>query len=89
MAIEILIGIFALRVNVMNKNYAFILLIGLFLLVMLLSGCNAIIGQGETAAEGNRRHLRMMQLNTWMFADDIDRALYLDRPSRLTDKHVR
>jgi hypothetical protein len=70
---------------------------GLILLVMLLgvvfcvSGCSSstIIGQGETAAEGHRRHLRQANIQRQQLADDVDAVLLTDQPTRLSDIRVR
>jgi hypothetical protein len=57
------------------------------ILVTLLAGCSG--GQlGETKAEVSRRHDRVTRLNSEMMMSDIDKALMLDRPSRLTDKRI-
>ncbi len=54
--------------------------------VLVLAGCG---GQpGETKAEVSRRHDRVMRLNGEMMMSDLDKALMLDRPSRLTDKRL-
>lgn len=43
---------------------------------------------GETEAEGRRRHDRFLRLSDQMMWSDLDRALMLDRPSRLTDRRL-
>ena len=43
---------------------------------------------GETEAEGRRRHLRNARINRQEMMGDIDRALLLDKPSKLTDKRI-
>ena len=56
-------------------------------LVTWLAGCGS--GQpGETRAEVSRRHDRVQRLNASMMRSDMDKALLLDRPSRLTDKRI-
>ncbi|HON91107.1 MAG TPA: hypothetical protein PK373_08445 [Sedimentisphaerales bacterium] len=56
-------------------------------LVTWLAGCGS--GQpGETRAEVSRRHDRIQRLNASMMRSDMDKALLLDRPSRLTDKRI-
>lgn len=54
---------------------------------LLLAGCS-LRHPGETRAEVDRRHHRVLRLNNEMLLSDIDRALMLDRPSRLTDKRI-
>ena len=52
----------------------------------------AIIGEhglGETAKERSDDHERQLRLNGSMLIDDIDAILLQDRPSRLTEYHVR
>jgi hypothetical protein len=43
---------------------------------------------GESEAEGQRRHQRVWRLNRQMLLSDLDKALLLDRPSKLTDKRI-
>ena len=43
---------------------------------------------GETEAEGRRRHIRNDRINQQGLSQDIDRALLLDKPSKLSDKRV-
>lgn len=53
-------------------------------LIFLLGGC-CCDQTGETTAEGRRRHERVLRINQQEMMTDIDRALLLDRPSKLTD----
>ncbi len=50
-------------------------------------GCS-ISQPGETAAEGHRRHQRVVRINQQEMMADIDTVLMLDEPSRLTDKRI-
>jgi hypothetical protein len=43
---------------------------------------------GETEAEGRRRHLRNERINQQELMHDLDYALLMDRPSRLTAREV-
>jgi len=61
--------------------------VGAYVLVLLLSGCSWR-QPGETVAEVERRHDRVLRLDTEMMLSDLDRALLLDRPSMLTDKRI-
>jgi hypothetical protein len=74
------------------KNTSFvvckvILAIFLFALVCLPSGC-AYEQPGETVAEGQRRHKRVLRINHQEMMEDIDRFLLLDQPSKLTSRRV-
>lgn len=57
----------------------------LFLLLvsfaLALSGCG-IDQMGETAAEGHRRHVRLMRLQRQQLIEDIDMLLLLDKSTR-------
>ena len=57
-------------------------------LVFLLYGCGSYAHLGETKAEVRRRHLRTARINRQELAEDIDKALLLDKPSKLTDKRI-
>jgi hypothetical protein len=43
---------------------------------------------GETVAETDRRHLRVLGVNQESMLKDIDMVLGLDEPSHLTDQRV-
>ncbi len=61
----------------------------LCVLVVLSSGCATGWNYpGETAAEGSRRHKRVVRNNFEQMRADIDMVLLLDRPSHLTDKRL-
>jgi len=63
-----------------------VLAVVLYALLFLPCGCSEQLG--ETMAEGNRRHRRVLRINHQEMMEDIDRILLLDKPSRLTDKRV-
>jgi hypothetical protein len=65
-----------------------ILTVILFVLVFLPCGCKSYEQPGETAAEGRRRHLRNQRINQQELMADLDTALLLDKPSKLTDKRI-
>jgi hypothetical protein len=65
-----------------------ILVVVLWVSVFLPCGCSSYEQPGETAAEGRRRHQRVARINQQEMMADIDKALLLDRPSRLTDKRI-
>ncbi len=53
-------------------------------LISLPSGCS-FEQMGETAAEGRRRHERNYRIQQQQMMEDLDKALYLDQPSKRTD----
>lgn len=65
-----------------------ILVATVLVFVFMPLGCNSLSQPGETAAEGNRRHNRIARLNQQEMMADIDAALMLDEPSKLTDKRI-
>ena len=72
----------------MNKvSVRFMMLVAVLLGIILSLGCS-MDQPGETAAEGRRRHARIMRINSQEFWSDMDRALLLDKPSKLTDKRL-
>ncbi len=74
----------------MKNNAGLILLVILLGCILCFAGCGStIIGQGETAAEGQRRHLRQLELSRQQLADDFDALLLMDQPTRLSDKRIR
>jgi hypothetical protein len=66
------------------STFAFIL----YGLILLLGGCRSCDQPGETTAEGRRRHERALRVNQQEMMVDIDRALLLDKPSKLTDMRI-
>jgi hypothetical protein len=67
--------------------YKLILAVILFVLVFLPLACSSE-QLGETAAEGSRRHKRVLRINQSELMSDIDKALLFDQPSKLTDKRI-
>ena len=60
-----------------------------FLGVISLSFFGCSMSQlGESAAEGNRRHSRILRLYQPELVTDIDQMLFLDRPNRLTERRI-
>jgi hypothetical protein len=55
--------------------------------VFVLSSCSSE-QLGETAAEGNRRHIRNLRINNDEMMSDLDSFFLLDKPSRLSDKRI-
>lgn len=52
-----------------------------------ITGCAA--GPGETKAELDRRHDRVVKTNMLLVQEDLDAVFMLDKPSRASDKLVR
>jgi hypothetical protein len=71
-----------------KRTSSMVLAILLCSLVFLLSGCYLLEQSGETTAKGHRRHQRNMTLNQQNLMTDIDRALLIDKPSKLTEKRI-
>jgi hypothetical protein len=63
-----------------------LLAVVLSIFAVSIIGCH---GLGETAAERSDDHSRQLRLNGSMLIDDIDAIFQQDRPSRLTEYHVR
>ena len=72
------------------KNVSVLTILGIVLcaLVFWLAGCGYTTQSGETAVEGQRRHLRNLSVNQQSLMSDIDRAMLFDRPTKLTDKRI-
>jgi len=71
-----------------NKVAVTLLVVLLVSLVVLSTGCGFFNQPGKTPAEVNRDHARTLRINQQEMMADIDRALDLDKPSKLTDKHL-
>ncbi len=68
-----------------SRLHGFVFVFVLFSLVWSLCGCTQ---SGETVAETDRRHLRVLRVNQENMLKDIDTFLLLDEPSLLTDRRV-
>jgi hypothetical protein len=64
-----------------------ILVVFLSVLFLMPFGCS-MEQLGESAAEGNRRHSRILRLYEPEMVTDIDQMLFLDRPNRLTERRI-
>jgi len=62
-----------------------LLVVALCSLALCLTGCRQ---QGETLAEGHRRHIRNLSINNQQMMKDMDSVFLFDEPSRLTDKRI-
>ena len=69
------------------KAILFTALLGALLLSNIyIAGC---AGQGQTAAELKRARLRTRVADKQAMFDDVETALMIGRPSKLTDKKIR
>ena len=75
----------------MKSDSAFVckVILAVFLsaLVFLPFSCSSS-QLGETTAEGNRRHHRVLRIDQQELMEDADEAVLLDQPSRLSDKRI-
>ena len=73
-----------------KKNSKFSVVLGIILcaLVFLSYGCGPLEHLGETKDEARRRHSRNLAINQQEMVEDIDTALLLDKPSKLTDQRI-
>lgn len=67
--------------------YKVILVVILLTLALLPLACSSA-QLGETAAEGRRRHQRILRVNQSELMSDIDKVLLFDQPSTLTDMRI-
>lgn len=65
-----------------------VLIFALSIMVFMPFGCSSFSQPGETAAEGHRRHQRIVRINQQQAIADVDHALMLEQPSKLTDKRI-
>ena len=63
----------------------FLLFVLLAALVVSAAGCGFFAQPGQTAAEVNRNHLRLLRVNQQELMYDLDRTFFLDEPSKLTN----
>ena len=71
--------------NVSVSVYKMILGIVLYALVFCFGGCTQ---PGETASQGNIRHLRNLSINQQEMMKDVDSVLLFDQPSKLSDMRM-
>ena len=64
-----------------------ILVIFLSALFLMPLGCS-LEQLGESSAEGTRRHYRILRLSQPTLVTDIDQALFMDRPNKLTERRI-
>ena len=81
--LSLIIGMYGMT---MRKTYYLLICVLAMATGMALSGCKA---RGLTKEEVHRRHYDTIQNNMWQIQDDVDAALLLDRPSRLSEQMVR
>ena len=69
-----------------NFSRAILCLCVVAVILPCLVGCQ---GPGETRAEIDRRHNRIIKTGWLELQDDMDAIFLFDRPTRLSDKFVR
>jgi len=70
-----------------NKIVVSLLVVVLLALTVMSTGC-FFDQQGKTAGEVNRDHMRTLRVNQEQLMSDIDEALFLDKPSSLSEKQL-
>ena len=53
-------------------------------LMLSVAGCS-LHQQGETAAEGHRRHLRVSRIAREQLAEDVDAVMMYEQPLKLSE----
>lgn len=79
------------KLKARNLNGRTLVLTLVLLGMMVLSwGCSSLNHPypGESWAEANRRHKRVMRLNSQGILADIDAVMLMDRPSHLTSERL-
>jgi hypothetical protein len=72
-----------------NSFTVSVLVVALLAVIVLSSGCSGFFNHpGKTPAEVHRDQVRTVKMNHQELMSDIDRAVLLDKPSRLTDKRI-
>jgi hypothetical protein len=71
-----------------NSFTVSVLVVVLLAVIVLSSGCGFFNHPGKTPAEVYRDQVRTVKMNHQELMSDIDRAVFLDKPSRLTDKRI-
>jgi hypothetical protein len=71
-----------------NRFMVSVLVVVLLAVIVLSSGCGFFNHPGKTPAEVHRDQLRTIRMNHQELMDDVDRAVFLDKPSTLTDKKI-
>jgi hypothetical protein len=64
------------------------LVVVLVVLSLLLSGCQFWAQPGKTAKEGTRDQVRMLKVNHRELMQDLNHAMFLDRPSKLNEMSI-
>jgi hypothetical protein len=71
-----------------NRITVSLLVVVLSALVVMSTGCGFFDHTGKTAAEANRDHIRTLKVNNGQMMSDVDEALFLNEPSKLTERHM-
>ena len=67
----------------MIKNVLVSIIVIIILCALMISITGCISQQGETVAEGHRRHLRKLRIESKQMAEDMDAVMMTDQPSKL------
>jgi hypothetical protein len=71
-----------------NRITVSLLVVVLLTLAVMSTGCGLFGQPGKTAAEVNRDHIRTLKVNENEMMADVDKALLIDKPSKLTERHL-
>ena len=69
----------------MMKNVLVSIIVAIILCALMISVTGCFSQQGETAAEGHRRHLRKLRIDSKQMAEDIDAVMMTEQPSKLSE----
>lgn len=73
----------------MNKHKVVLRVVVFLVAALGLAGMFGCRGPGMTKDDVHRRHLDVVDVNTQLIQDDIDKVLMLDQPSRQSEYIVR
>ena len=71
-----------------NSFRVSVLVVVLSAMIVLSSGCGFFNHPGKTPAEVHRDQMRTIKMNHQELMSDIDRAVFLDKPSTLTNRNI-
>jgi len=71
-----------------NHFNAGVLVVLLFSLSLLLTGCQFFAQPGKTAQEGTQDQVRTLKVNNREMMQDLNHALLLDGPSKLNEMSI-
>ena len=74
--------------NTRLQTRRWVLGVMLGLMILSMAGCSSWHQPGETATERSLRHNRALRHNYQLLAEDVDKVLLLDKPSRLGEYNL-